>query len=187
MKLLTLAMLYGMAPKTIAALLKVTESRALCIKGDFFSRYWQLKEGKEQAVRQLRDRGFAETTTGMKRFRGRRGRLNAWEERWAFNTCIQGGGAAVLKILLPRLSAYLEPRGGRVVLPIYDAILIQFPLDRQAELVSGAKKIMIEAMRSLYPRTRPRVSINDSAPWCWNTSGVHDSVARFFEDPDFRL
>ena len=187
MKLLTLAMLYGMTLSTIAALLKVTERRARSIREEFFSRYWRLRDGMEQAERQLRDRGYIETVTGMKRFRGRKGPLSAWEKRWAFNTPIQGGGACILKLLLPRLAAFLEPRGGRVMLPIFDAALIQFPLDRQEELVNGAMKIMIATMRSLYPHSKPRVSVNVKAPWCWNKNGCHDSVERFLEDPDFRL
>ena len=121
----------------------------------------------------------------MKRFRGITGPLSAWEKRWAFNTPIQGGGACVLKMLLPRLSAFLEPRGGRVVLPIFDAVLIQFPLERKDELVGGSKKLMIEVMKMLYPQTQPRVSVNDFAPWCWNKKGRHDSIERFAEDPYF--
>ena len=73
------------------------------------------------------------------------------------------------------------------MLPIFDAVLIQFPLSRQEELVNGAREIMIDAMRFLYPNTRPRVSINASAPHCWNKDGLHDSIDRFLEDPFFSL
>lgn len=187
MKIPALSMLYGTSDVSLAAQLGVSVREAARWKQNFFDRYHRLRDGMKQAVRQLRDLGAAKTVTGMRRFRGRTGPLSAWEKRWAFNTPIQGGGACILKLLLPRLSAFLEPRGGRVVLPIFDAVLIQFPLARQAELVSGAKEIMIESMQSLYPRTRPRVSVNDKAPGCWNKDGCHDSIEQFLKDPYFQL
>jgi len=171
MKVLTLAMIYGMALATVAALMRSSIPQAQRLQDRFFARYHCLRAGMERAVVDLELRGYTETVTGLKRFRGRKGPLTAWECRWAVNAPIQGGGACVLKLLLPRLARYLEARGGRVVLPVYDAVVVQFPLDRQRELLAGAEQIMVTAMQELYPATRPRVDVNDADPSCWNKAG----------------
>lgn len=178
MKLFTLTTMYGGHCET-------SEFRSR-----FFARYPKLKEGMERAVHLLRQRGYAEGPTGAKRYRGVTGALSAWERRWAVNTVIQGGGACVLKLLLPRLQRFLRQRGGRVVLAIHDAVLIQVVLHDgrvPSEVVEGAKSIMVDAMRELYPATLPRVSENDVDPTCWNKDGHADSIERFMADPMFRL
>lgn len=166
------------------------ESETAVFRERFFERYPMLKAGMRLAVEGLRARGYAEGVTGLKRYRGASGRLMKWEERWAVNTVIQGGGACVLKLLLPRLQKFLALHGGRVVLAIFDAVVIQVPLRDgrvPVEIVEGAKAIMVEAMRELYPATLPRVSVNDSDPSCWNKDGHSDSIERFLADPMFRL
>jgi DNA polymerase-1 len=178
MKLFVLALIYGGQPGS-------ADDRRR-----FFRRYPQLRRGIERAISHLRARGHAETVTGLKRFRGQTGPLWPWEEHWAVNTPIQGGGACVLKLALPRLIAFLAARGGRVVLPIFDAFLIQVLLVDgavPADVVKGAHDILVEAMRELYPATSPRISVNDADPRCWNKDGRSDSIERFAEDPTFKL
>lgn len=156
----------------------------------FFRRYPDLKRGIERAIKDLRSRGYAEVVTGIKRFRGKTGPLLDWEENWAVNTPIQGGGACILKLALPRLQAFLAEHGGRVVLAIYDAVLIQVRLvdgQVQQHVVDGAKKIMIEAMRELYPATEPRIDVNGVDTSCWNKDGHSDSIESFLKDPTFKL
>ncbi|WP_426751127.1 DNA polymerase [Myxococcus sp. Y35] len=190
MKLLVLAMMYGMTDASIAAQAGTDLAGARQLRERFFQRYSALKTGMERAVEQLVVRGYAEGITGLKRFRGKTGPLSGWERRWAVNTVIQGGGACILKLLLPPLAAYLGRLGGRVVLPIFDAVLIQVPLIEgmvPSGIVDGARGLMVEAMRELYPATRPRVDVNDADPSCWNKDGHSNSIERFLADPMFKL
>lgn len=186
MKILMLATMYGMGDKAIATQAGVTLEGAKRLRARFFERYSGLAVGMERAVRQLQDRGYTQTVTGLRRYRGQGGPLSSWEKKWAVNAPIQGGGACVLKALLPSLQAFLLRHGGRVVLPIFDAVLIQYSCEHGPVVIHGARDLMIETMRRLFPGTQPRVDVNSKAPWCWNKNGRHDSIERFVDDPEFR-
>ncbi len=185
-KIITLAIIYGMTDTSVvigAKLASVAAARQL--REQFFGRYYQLRDGIDRAVMRLQARGFTETVTGMKRYRGQSGPLSAWEKRWAVNAPVQGGGACVLKLVLPRVARYLRARGGRVVLAIHDALLVLVPVAEQQELVNGSKALMIDGLRELYPGAEPRVDVNDADTSCWNYKGFGDSIERFVEDPEF--
>lgn len=186
MKILVLAILYGMGNESVATQTGLSLDEATTLRSSFFTRYARLADGVVQARRQLRDRGYTTTATGLRRYRAGGGKLSEWEARWAVNAPVQGGGACVLKLLLPRLSDLLASRGGRIVLPVFDAVVVQFPLVDQASVLEGCSSLMVETMRSLYPSTRPRVEVNDSDVSCWNKDGRSDSIARFLDDPDFK-
>ena len=103
------------------------------------------------------------------------------------NHVIQGSAACLLKLLLPRLATFLRAHGGRIVLAIYDAVLIQFPLDNQGVVVAGAERIMIEAFQELFPGAKPAIDVNAKDVSCWNKDGASDSIDRLVENPFLRL
>ncbi|TAK25732.1 MAG: hypothetical protein EPO40_22040 [Myxococcaceae bacterium] len=186
MKILMLATIYGMGDRSIAAQAGVTLEGARHLRRQFFTRYKGLREGILRAQRELLDRGYTQTVTGLRRHRGRSGALSSWEKKWAVNAPIQGGSACILKLLLPRLAAYLHRHGGRLVLPIFDAVLIQYPRHARQEMLRGVEVLMVEAMRELYPGTRPRVDVTAGAPSSWNKNNCADSIERFLADPEFK-
>lgn len=186
MKILMLATIYGMGDRQIAAQAGTTVHGAQRLRKTFFARYRVLHAGIQQAVRQLRSRGFTVTVTGLRRYRGASGRLTDWEKHWAVNAPIQGGSACIQKLLLPRMAAFMRGHGGRVVLPIFDAMLVDYPRDARDAVLAGVPTLMVEAMKELYPATMPRVDTTASAPWCWNKNNHHGSIERFLADPDFK-
>lgn len=186
MKILMLATMYGMGDKAIATQAGVTLEGAHRLRTRFFERYNGLAMGMERAVHQLQERGYTQTVTGLRRYRGQTGPLSSWEGRWAVNACIQGGATCVLKAGLPPIQAFLGQHGGRILLPIFDANLIQYPRGTGPIVLPGVRDLMIDAMKRLFPGTRPRVDVNALAPWCWNKNGRSDSIERFVEDPEFK-
>ncbi len=131
MKVVGLGIIYGRGDKSIASALKVSTTEARRIREQFLGRYPNLRDGIQDAKRNLQDKGYAETVTGMKRYRGDTRPITPWEKRWAVNTIVQGGGAALLKLLLPRVAKFLDELDGGIVLPVFDALVIQFPLGKQ--------------------------------------------------------
>jgi DNA polymerase I-like protein with 3'-5' exonuclease and polymerase domains len=109
------------------------------------------------------------------------------QKRQARNFPVQGGGACVLKLLLPRVQQYLTSIGGRILVPLFDSIVFQAPKNRLDEATEKVSFLMIEAFRELYPALNPKVDKNISKPWCWNKDGHADSIERFEEDPLFEL
>lgn len=179
-KILTLGIIYGMGDGTVAAKLGVKDARARLLRDRFFERYTGLRAGMARAVRLLEERGYAETLTGAKRFRGASGPLSRWEERWAVNTPVQGTAASVLKVLMARLEGLLTALDAGVVLAPYDAVLIQHPLDeRGGRAIDLTTNSMLEVMREIVPGSVPRVDVNNADPSCWNDEGRSDSIERF--------
>ncbi len=187
MKVLMLATIYGMGDRAIAAQAGTTLQGAQQLRRRFFARYETLHAGIQRAERQLQARGYTVTATGLRRYRGAGGRLSAWERHWAVNAPIQGGSACVQKLLLPRLAAFMRRHGGRIVLPIFDAMLVGYPREARDAVLAGAPMLMVETMRELYPATRPRVDTTAGAPWCWNKDDHADSIERFLADVEFKL
>jgi hypothetical protein len=74
-----------------------------------------------------------------------------------------------------------------LVLPIYDAVLIECSADQIDDVIARAVPIMQHAVRAYYPALRPRVEVNRSHPECWNKDGHADSLERFLADPTFSL
>lgn len=182
-KVIALGIIYGMGDHSIAAKLQVSVPRAGQLRARFFERYIGLAAGIGRAIRALEERGYAETVTGLKRFRGASGPLSPWERRWAVNTPVQGSAAGLLKILLPRLDVALAPLETHVVLAPYDAVLLQYPLDerRTVALTTGAA-LMASTFRELFPGTEPRIDVNHEHPHCWNDDGRADSIDRFLAE-----
>lgn len=186
MKVLLLAVLYGISDEGLAAqaLTSVTEAREL--RRLFFQRYPAVATGIELMKRRLCERGHAEAVTGIKRFRPGVGALSGWEERWSVNFPIQGASACALKLALPRVHAFLRRHRGRLLLAPFDALVFQFPLEKQDAVVRGVRRIFLQALRDLFPGAHPRADVNVGDVTCWNKSGRGDSIERFAENPEFK-
>lgn len=177
-KPLVLAPIYGQGAKGMATRAGVSVTRAREVQAQFFGRYHRLRDGLAEAVHQMAACGYVETATGMRRFRGAGGQLSPWERRIAVNTRVQGGAAAVLKVLLPRVARFLAQHGGRILLPAFDSLVIQYPSTLKAVVIKGVRALMLEAMQEIFPGTQPRVEANAHHPRCWNKFGP-DSIRKF--------
>jgi DNA polymerase I-like protein with 3'-5' exonuclease and polymerase domains len=186
MKILLLAVLYGISDDGLAAQARTSIPEARALRRQFFERYPAVAAGIELMQRRLRERGHAEAVTGIKRFRPGTGDLSGWEARWAVNFAIQGASAGALKLALPRVHAFLRRHGGRLLLAPFDALVFQFPLGKQDVIVRGARRIFLAALRELFPGARPRADVNVGDVTCWNKGGRGDSIERFAENPEFK-
>lgn len=184
-KVLTLSVLYGAGDDHVHAQAKVTMGEAQRLRAAFFERYSGVRHGIEQSHRHLLERGFIETTTGLKRFRRGNGALSPWEKRWSVNHQIQGGAATILKLLLPRLAKFCRAHGARILLTPYDAVVLHFPIEKKDVVLAGAEQIMKDAFVELYPGALPRIDINDADVTCWNKDGASDSIETLISNPDF--
>lgn len=72
-------------------------------------------------------------------------------------------------------------------MPLHDAVLLECDQGEIEAVRARATTLMEHAFRSWYPKLRPRVHANCSAPWCWNKDGHAESLRRFFADPAYRI
>jgi hypothetical protein len=185
-KIVTNGLNYGMTAWGLAERLRVSEERAQVFIDGYFTRYSTLKKNMERKQVEAAIQGYVETMTGMRRLRAGASTSSDWELRWYVNTLVQGAGAALLKLLLPHVSAVLAKDGGRIVLPPHDSLLVQYRLD-DPSVLGRVEAVMVEGFRGLCPQLRPRVEVNDKDPTCWNKDGHSDSIERFLEDPFFTV
>ena len=181
LKLLVLAALYGQTDWSTAESLGMEVFQARKLLGRFFGQYPALAAGMKEAEDLAHVRGFAETRSGLKRYLNMNLPRHA-RGRQARNLPVQGGGADVLKLLLPRAHAYLRQLGGRVLVPLFDSLVFQVPRAAQWEAVKIIGHEMIMAMQALYPELHPKLDINDGDTTCWNKDGHGDAIERFEEN-----
>jgi hypothetical protein len=181
-KVLVLGIFYGMTEAGVAVRLGVDVGTARLLIDRLHDRYPDLcRNMQAQRERAERD-GYVETITGLRRYRVAKGKLSPAEERWTINAPVQAAGAALLKILLPRLEAALAPLGARVVLPVFDAVVVQAPLDRLDQAGELTRSLMVDVYQEMFPGVRPRVEITKQDPSCWNKAGDSGSLRRFIEE-----
>lgn len=188
-KIIMFGLLYGMGPKTMALKMKSSVRKAEEYMRLFREAYPNITYWREAQPILLRQRGYAMTIGGMKRYRGREGSLSDWERRWAVNTPIQGSASDILKHALVEMHEPLAALGARVILPVYDAVLVESPLKHFKDATKIARHYMVEAFRYFFPDSAPRIDINDKNPgtWCKPCDADEkygmDSLDRFFKDP----
>ena len=182
LKVLMLASLYGQTDRSAAESLGVEKLQASRLIKRVFSRYSDLAKGMKEVEDLANVRGYAETRTGLKRYLNPKRSRHA-RNRQARNLPVQGGGADILKVLLPRAHNYLQQVGGRILVPLFDSLVFQVPREEQQKAVVAISHEMKMAMQFIYPELRPKLDVNDIDTTCWNKDGHGDSVDRFEADP----
>jgi|GEM_PF-6214007 DNA polymerase I-like protein with 3'-5' exonuclease and polymerase domains len=186
LKLLVLAALYGQGARSAAANLGVSERRARRLLGAFYGQYSDLHDGMKAVQELAQVCGYAQTRTGLKRYLSNRQSVGQRNRR-ARNLPVQGGGATILKALLPLAQGDLQQMGGRILVPHFDSLVFQVPRVHADEAIRNVSHHMSSAMQSIYPELRPRLDVNSTRPKCWNKDGHADSIERFSNDPFFDI
>ena len=117
----------------------------------YFEAYPDVARWRDDTVAEARERGYAETLTGRRRYipelraRNRNRRLAA--ERIAINMPIQGAAADIIKIAMNRIDAALldhRKRGGlaRMVLQVHDELLFELPRAELEPVRAIARELM---------------------------------------------
>lgn len=155
--------LYGMSEKRIATVLKPngasdqSKHRLELEVSEFFRAFGRIAEFKERTVEELRKTNRVRTVCGGHRKRFYSGQLRDAEIRWSLSQKIQGTGSLIFKEALLSLGREFGPRS--IVLPMHDAVLIQFRKGTVRTSKRRAMEIMIESMRKRCPNIAPRVSV----------------------------
>jgi len=143
--------IYGIGPQALGEQMKVTKKEASTWMQSFLNKYPRLKNFMLNTVHYARQNGFVKTLTGRKRFlpdiTSDQRPKQAYAERQAVNSVIQGSAADVVKLAMLRLSSTLIDQGHkcRLLLQIHDDLIIEVP---DAEVESMCT-VMSETMSSV--------------------------------------
>lgn len=124
---------------------------------EFFGRFQRLVAFRVDAERRLADSGHAVGAFGNHRRRTRKGPLTAKEKRWAMSHIIQSTASVIFK----RALISIEREYGRdaMLLPMHDAIVMQFPAPVSDEASVRVSEIMKASFLECCPDLNVRVTV----------------------------
>jgi len=187
-KIIFLGIQYGLSRKTIARRLEITEKEASEILANLYARYGSLKKYLANLQRAGKENGYVENISGLRRYRRYPERVpNYWERNWFKNFPIQSSAASVFKKAIIKMYQELKHDPFYLLVPLYDSVVFECPRNRIQEITKVVEGCMISSMKEYFPKLRPKVSINNLDPGCWNSEGKSNSVEEFFDNPLFDI
>ncbi len=165
-KIINFGIVYGISPRGLAERLGVSLNEAKNLMERFFKFYPKVKEYQKRSINFAKEKGYAETLLGRKRFLPEIYSLSYKEkseaERIAINMPIQGLGADILKKALLEIEKKILEKGWQnnafFVLAIHDEIILEV----KEEIKEEIKVIIKEVMEKIMPLSVPlKVNINE--------------------------
>ncbi len=153
-KKVNFATVYGQSDKALAELLGITEDKAERFHNKYFIKYPGIKSFQNDTFRFLEKHGYIRTYFGRKRrlpkIHSRKWGEKDHAKRQAFNTRIQSPASGdLIKIDLYNVDNYIKknyPGKARIVLTVYDELLISAHRSIVKRLAGEVKEIMEKAI-----------------------------------------
>ncbi len=144
--------LYGIGPFGLKTRLGVTQTHAKEIIDTYFNTFKRVKNFMDDSVLRAREKGYAETLYGRRRFLRNINSSNRvvrqFEERVAINMPIQGTAADMIKLAMINIHKELTRRKTKtkMVLQVHDELLFDAHKDEVEELKPVIKELMENAL-----------------------------------------
>ena len=144
--------LYGIGPFGLKTRLGVSQAHAKEIIETYFSSFKNVKNFMEESVLMAKEKGFAETLMGRRRFLRNINSSNRvvrqFEERVAINMRVQGSAADMIKLAMIKIFDELNKRKAKtkMVLQVHDELVFDAHKDEVDELRPVIKELMSNAL-----------------------------------------
>lgn len=141
-KAVNFGIVYGIGAFSLAKDIGVSRKEADDYIKAYLNHYSGVREYMDRVVEQAKDRGYAETIFGRRRYlpelTSSNHNLRAFGERVARNMPIQGAAADIIKIAMIRVEDRLRREGmaSRLILQIHDELIVEAP-EHEAERASA--------------------------------------------------
>lgn len=160
-KRIFLAYSYGMTTSRIGMLILGASAeevlvRDFVVKVDgFFENFSGLVQFRLRSQEELVGKSYSSSVFGNRRWRTSNGQLSPLEKRWALNHPVQATASLIFKTALISLAH----RFGRdsILLPMHDAVLMQFDEGNARAAIDEAKRMMEQAFEQLCPGVSPKI------------------------------
>jgi DNA polymerase-1 len=152
-KMVNFGIIYGISAFGLSQRLNVPRKQAAELIETYFAQYPGVKAFMDQAIADAREKGYAETLLGRRRFlrdiASRNNTSRQAAERNAINTPVQGSAADLIKLAMVRVHRELKQRRlkTKMVLQIHDELLFDVPKDevgRVRDLVKAAMTTVLD-------------------------------------------
>ena len=167
-KVFNFGVLYGLSEFGLSQREGISREEAADFIARYFARYPKVQAWREEAIRLCRERGYAETVIGRRRYipeiRSPNAQVRAAGERMAINMPVQGTQADIIKIAMNRIDERMRRAGmrSRMILQVHDELIFECPA---AEL-DAVRDLALETMPHSIEMAVPiRVDIKVGHNW----------------------
>ena len=167
-KAVNFGIIYGMSAFGLAERMEISRSEASDIIKKYFEEYAGIKEYMNRSIALAKERGYAETILGRRRYLRDINAANAtvrnFAERNAINAPIQGSSADMIKIAMIAIQNELErlQLKSKMILQVHDELVFDAHLDELDTLKTLVNDKMVNAMPLSVPVI---VEINTGDNW----------------------
>jgi DNA polymerase-1 len=155
-KTINFATLYGQGAHALSRQLGIGRDEARRFIDAYFERFAGVRRFLDEAVRSAREKGYAETIFGRRRYipelQDKNFNIRAFGERTATNSPIQGSAADLVKVAMVRVAdALAAVPGARLLLQVHDELVAEAPVAAAADVGALVKRHMEEAAQLSVP------------------------------------
>ncbi|MDK7120571.1 DNA polymerase I [Lactobacillus paragasseri] len=149
-KAVNFGIVYGISDYGLSKNLGISRKQAKTFIDNYFEQYPQIKDYMDKAIKEAREKGYAETIMHRRRYlpdiHSKNFNVRSFAERTAINSPIQGSAADIIKIAMINMQKKLDELRlkTKMVLQVHDELIFDVP---KAEL-DTIKKIVPEVMQS---------------------------------------
>lgn len=149
-KAVNFGIVYGIGAFSLAKQLHITRSEADTYIKEYLHHYSGIKDYMDRTVQEAKDKGYAETMFGRRRYlpelSSSNFNLRSFGERVARNMPIQGAAADIIKIAMIHVENRLqkEKLHAKLILQVHDELIVEAP-EEESEAV---KKLLQEEMEN---------------------------------------
>ena len=167
-KAVNFGIIYGMSAFGLAERMELSRSEAADIIKKYFEEYAGIKEYMNRSIALARERGYAETILGRRRYlrdiNGANSVVRGFAERNAINAPIKGSSADMIKIAMIGIHEELErlKMQSKMILQVHDELVFDAHLDELDTLKAIVQDKMVNALPLSVPVI---VEMNTGANW----------------------
>ena len=151
-KAVNFGIIYGMSAFGLAERMELSRSEAADIIKKYFEEYAGIKEYMNRSIALARERGYAETILGRRRYlrdiNGANSVVRGFAERNAINAPIQGSSADMIKIAMIGIHQELQrlKMQSKMILQVHDELVFDAHLDELDTLKAVVQDKMVNAL-----------------------------------------
>ena len=144
--------LYGIGAFGLKTRLGITQTHAKEIIDTYFNTFKNVKDFMENSVKQAKEKGYAETLLGRRRYLKNINSSNRvvrqFEERVAINMPIQGTAADMIKLAMINIyNTLIEKKSKtKMLLQVHDELVFDLYKEESDEILPLVKKLMEESL-----------------------------------------
>jgi DNA polymerase-1 len=156
-KAVNFGIIYGLSPMGLSRELGISLEEARHFIESYFNLFQGVKDFRERAIQEARERGWVNTILGRRRpvtgLNSANKQKRAQAERVAINTIIQGSAADLIKVAMVKAHRRLEEIGlkAKLIIQIHDELLLELPEQELATTTPILEEVMTNALNLRVP------------------------------------